>query len=160
MTIGHCLPMSNRSRRKRRFGRSGHLATEWLTIPPSPSKAEREIMKHALSVVSTGLLAVAMGCASTPPTTLQTGPEAEVTIDGLTRVDNSLMTLAYVEPDNDAVAYELAGSAAVFRGDYKLMRNKAKSYDQSPIVRYQDVSVHVRRPAGGRAARVSDRSMV
>jgi arylsulfatase len=40
---------------------------------------------------------------------------------------------------NDAVAYELAGSAAVFRGDYKMMRNNPPFGDKKwRLYRYQD----------------------
>jgi len=36
---------------------------------------------------------------------MQTGPEAEVTVDGLHRVDNSVMALAYTKPDLDLRRY-------------------------------------------------------
>ncbi len=36
---------------------------------------------------------------------MQTGPDAEVTVDGLHRVDNSLMALAYVKPDMNLQGY-------------------------------------------------------
>jgi arylsulfatase A-like enzyme len=40
---------------------------------------------------------------------------------------------------NDPVAYELAGSAAVFRGDYKMMRNNPPFGDKKwRLYRYQD----------------------
>lgn len=62
-------------------------------------------MKRSLVIIATvGLLA---GCATTPsgPPTLQTGPDAEVTIDGLYRVDNSVMALGYMKPDIDLRGY-------------------------------------------------------
>ena len=63
-------------------------------------------MKSLLvSLVAAGTLAAMTGCASTPPPTVQSGPEAEVTIDGLHRVDNSVMALAYVKPDLDLQPY-------------------------------------------------------
>ena len=64
-------------------------------------------MKPLLAgLVTVGVLAGVAGCASTPaPPTVQTGPEAEVTIDGLYRVDNSVVALAYVKPDLDLQPY-------------------------------------------------------
>ena len=62
-------------------------------------------MKTSLvAVVAVGLLA---GCAtpSSGPPTIQTGPDAEVSVDGLYRVDNSVMALAYMKPDIDLRGY-------------------------------------------------------
>ena len=60
-------------------------------------------MKTSLMVmVAVGLLA---GCASSGPPTVQTGPDAEVTVDGLHRVDNSVMALGYMKPDIDLRGY-------------------------------------------------------
>ena len=56
-------------------------------------------------VFSMGLLVAAAGCASTPPPTLQTGPDAEVTVDGLVRVDNAAVPVAYRKPDLDLTPY-------------------------------------------------------
>lgn len=50
-------------------------------------------------------LAAAAACATTPPPTLQTGPDAEVTIDGLVRVNNSRVPMAYMKPDIDLAPY-------------------------------------------------------
>ncbi|MEJ2503137.1 MAG: DUF3313 family protein [Gemmatimonadota bacterium] len=46
-------------------------------------------------------------CASNPPPepTLQTGPDAEVTVDGLVRVDNARVQLAYMKPGADLTPY-------------------------------------------------------
>ena len=57
------------------------------------------------SVFSTGIVIAVAGCASTPPPTLQTGPEAEVTADGLVRVDHSIVPIAYYKPDIDLTPY-------------------------------------------------------
>ncbi len=58
------------------------------------------------SLVSLGAGAILAGCASASgPPTLQTGPNAEVTVDGLYRVDNSLAALAWMKPDMDLRAY-------------------------------------------------------
>jgi len=53
-----------------------------------------------------GAAGILGGCASAPPApTLQTGPNAEVTVDGLYRVDNSVMALAYMKPGTDLRGY-------------------------------------------------------
>jgi hypothetical protein len=61
-------------------------------------------MRSALVAVATaGVLA---GCATaSPPPTIQAGPDAEETVDGLHRVDNSIMALAYMKPDIDLSGY-------------------------------------------------------
>ena len=53
-----------------------------------------------------GTIAIS-GCETTPARepTVQTGPNAEVSVDGLHRVDNSKMQLAYVKPDVDLSGY-------------------------------------------------------
>ncbi len=60
---------------------------------------------HMRKVFSTGILVTVAGCATTPPPTLQTGPDAEVTVDGLVRVDNAVVALAYRKPDMDLTPY-------------------------------------------------------
>ena len=58
-------------------------------------------------IFSTGILVAVAGCASTPtpPPTLQTGPDAEVTVDGLVRVDHAVVPVAYRKPDMDLSQY-------------------------------------------------------
>ena len=54
----------------------------------------------------TGMAAIAIvGCASAGPPTIQTGPDAEVTFDGLHRVDNSQAEFAWARPDFDISTY-------------------------------------------------------
>ena len=55
-----------------------------------------------------GVMVAATGCASAPagPPTLQTGPDAEVTIDGLVRIDNAAVPVAYRKPDLDLTPYK------------------------------------------------------
>ncbi len=60
---------------------------------------------YMCKVFSTGILVVVAGCAATPPPTLQTGPGAEVTVDGLVRVDNAVVPVAYRKPDMDLTPY-------------------------------------------------------
>ncbi len=58
-------------------------------------------MKYAVIA----LLALAMaGCASKEPT-VQTGPDAEVSYDGLHLVDNSVFKLAWADPEADWARY-------------------------------------------------------
>jgi len=63
-------------------------------------------LKLAIIAIMTSTFAIA-GCETTPALepTIQTGPSAEVTVDGLNRVDNSKMALAYVKPDVDLGSY-------------------------------------------------------
>ena len=58
-----------------------------------------------LALVTVGVLAGLAGCATTPPPTMQVGPNAEVTVDGLHRMDNSVMALGYMKPDLDLRHY-------------------------------------------------------
>ncbi len=61
---------------------------------------------HMLKVFSIAIVVAVAGCASTtPPPALQTGPEAEVTVDGLVRVDNAVVPVAYRKPDMDLTPY-------------------------------------------------------
>ena len=66
-------------------------------------------MKYA--VIALLALAVA-GCSSAPPT-VQTGPDAEVSFDGLHLIDNSVFALAWADPDADWARYNkfIAGGA-------------------------------------------------
>jgi len=62
------------------------------------------------------LSALLVGCASEP--TIQTGPDAEVTYDGLTRVDNTVMDAAWKLADVDLSGYtkvKLLGAGIEFR---------------------------------------------
>lgn len=66
-----------------------------------------KMKSHLRAIVSTGFVAALAGCASaaSAPPTLQTGPNAEITVDGLHRVDNSILQLAYASPDMDLRPY-------------------------------------------------------
>ena len=59
-------------------------------------------------VLTVAILVAVTGCASgtAGPPTLQTGPDAEVTIDGLVRVDNAVVPVAYRKPDLDLTPYK------------------------------------------------------
>ncbi len=69
-------------------------------------------MKYPLTITLAATLAIT-GCVSEP--TIQTGPDAEVTFDGLHRVDNSAFTNAWADPDIDFSRYnQWMGGGAVF----------------------------------------------
>ncbi len=67
-------------------------------------------MNKKTIVVVTLLAAAAVGCTSTP--TFQTGEDAEVTFDGLTRMDGTIMDAVWALPDIDLTAY----SKVMFEG--------------------------------------------
>ncbi len=54
-------------------------------------------------LLSTALVLFLAACASEP--TIQTGPDAEVTFDGLVRIDNSAFSNAWIDPDVDLTQY-------------------------------------------------------
>jgi hypothetical protein len=54
-------------------------------------------------LLSTALILFLAACASEP--TIQTGPDAEVTFDGLVRIDNSAFSNAWIDPDVDLTQY-------------------------------------------------------
>ena len=55
------------------------------------------------------------GCASEPPT-IQEGPNAEVSYDGLHAIDNSVFKLAWADPDIDFSRYDkIMGDGAFFQ---------------------------------------------
>ncbi len=57
-------------------------------------------MKRLLSIA---LVLSLVACASEP--TIQTGPDAEITFDGLVRIDNSAFSNAWIDPDVDLTQY-------------------------------------------------------
>ena len=60
-------------------------------------------MKYSTIIAVATALALA-GCASEP--TMQTGPDAEVSFDGLHKIDNSAFTDAWADPDIDFSRYD------------------------------------------------------
>ena len=79
-----------------------------------------------MAVATAGVLA---GCATASPT-VQSGPGAEVTVDGLHRVDNSVMAIGYVKPDID-----LRGYTAV------ILDPVTVAYQKDPQGRQRDIDV-------------------
>ena len=83
-------------------------------------------MKKILLAMS--VMAIA-GCSSAPPT-IQQGPNAEVTYDGLHAIDNSVFKLAWADPDIDFSKYDqiIAGGAFLeFRAVRKISSTQAMS---------------------------------
>ena len=56
-------------------------------------------------VIFVGIALIMAGCTSAPPT-VQTGPDAEVSYDGLHVVDNSVFKMAWADPDADWARYD------------------------------------------------------
>lgn len=56
-------------------------------------------------LLSLSLLAIVAGCSSTTAPTLQTGDDAELTYEGLVRVDNTIMDSVWAAPDIDLTGY-------------------------------------------------------
>jgi len=84
-------------------------------------------MNSTIKAITAVVIVVGLtGCAAKPPPTVQTGPNAEVTVDGLHRVDNSVMALAYVKPD-----LSLQGYTKVMLDDVMV------AYQKEPMARRQ-----------------------
>ena len=69
------------------------------------------------------------GCSSAPPT-IQEGPNAEVSYDGLHAIDNSRFKLAWADPDIDFSKYDKimpGGAFLEFRAVKKMSKTRAMS---------------------------------
>ena len=64
-------------------------------------KTLRLIASRSIPMIA---VALAAGCSSAPPT-IQTGPDAELSYDGLHLIDNSQADLAWARPDFDISGY-------------------------------------------------------
>jgi hypothetical protein len=74
---------------------------------------------------------VITGCSSAPPS-IQEGPNAEVSYDGLHTVDNSIFKLAWADPEVDFSQYDKimpGGAFLEFRSVKKKARSRATSSD-------------------------------
>lgn len=66
----------------------------------------KKIKVSCLLVAVTSFAFIAAGCSSTAPTpTIQSGPGAELSFDGLHKVDNSQADMAWARPDIDLSGY-------------------------------------------------------
>jgi hypothetical protein len=59
----------------------------------------------ASATIAATLLGVSIGTAAPKAPRVQTGPDAEITYDGLHRVDRTVMDAAWVKPDLDLTGY-------------------------------------------------------
>lgn len=87
-------------------------------------------VKYAIYIAAALLLGA---CASKPPT-LQTGPDAEITFDGLTRVDNAAFTNAWADADADWARYNKfipGGASFEFRAVKKTNNTTRASSSQN-----------------------------
>ena len=93
--------------------------------------AKTGIMQAGFLVISL----IAVGCTSTPPT-IQTGPDAELSFDGLHKVDHSESDVAWARPDFDISSYSrimLEGAGIEYRpvkdrGSSSIVRSQGGPY--------------------------------
>ena len=87
-------------------------------------------MKKLAAIAATVLV---VGCASPEPT-IQTGPEAETTFDGLVRIDHSRFAAAWVDPDIDLTQYNKiipGGAAFEFRNVQRVSASTARRSNEN-----------------------------
>lgn len=76
--------------------------------------------------------ALVVGCSAEP--TIQTGPDAETTFDGLVRIDNSRFAAAWVDPEIDLTQYNKiipGGADFQFRNVQRTSRATARRANES-----------------------------
>jgi uncharacterized membrane protein len=74
---------------------------------------------------------ILVGCSSEP--TIQTGPAAETTFDGLVRIDNARFAAAWIDPDIDVKQYNKiipGGAEFEFRAAQKVSASTARHTNQ------------------------------
>ncbi len=92
-------------------------------------RSQQKLISLACVVTAIGVI---VACASEP--TIQTGPDAEISFDGLHRVDNSAFRFVWVEPEIDLARYsKILPGPAEFR--YRAVRatGQRSSADEFPI---------------------------
>ena len=90
-------------------------------------------MKYIITAIA---LATLTACNSTP--TLQSGPNAEVTFDGLVRVDNTRLDAAWIRPGIDLSSYDsllLVGAGIDYRSvrDVANLSSAIRNADEFPL---------------------------
>jgi hypothetical protein len=81
-------------------------------------------MNKLVAIAATIIIA---GCATEP--SLQTGPNAETTFDGLVRIDNARFVAAWIDPDVDVKQYTKiipGGAEFEFRAAQKMTASQAR----------------------------------
>ena len=81
-------------------------------------------MKYSI-IIATVVAALAFGGCAGQEATIQTGPNAEVTFDGLNRIDNSVFTDAWADPEIDFAQYnQFIAGGAVF--EFRAVKKKSR----------------------------------
>jgi hypothetical protein len=83
-------------------------------------------------IFAIAVAALVVGCAAEP--SIQTGPDAETTFDGLVRIDNSRFSAAWIDPDIDLTQYSklLPGGAEFqFRNVQKTSRTTMRASSEN-----------------------------
>lgn len=83
-------------------------------------------------IFTIAVAALVVGCAAEP--SIQTGPDAETTFDGLVRIDNSRFSAAWIDPDIDLTQYSkiLPGGAEFqFRNVQKTSRTTMRASSEN-----------------------------
>jgi hypothetical protein len=86
-------------------------------------------MKKIIAIAAVVFVA---GCSAQP--TVQTGPDAEITFDGLVRIDNSRFRNAWIDPDVDLTQYNKVmpgGAEFQFRSVQKVSSMAARRSNES-----------------------------
>jgi hypothetical protein len=86
-------------------------------------------MKKVIAIAAAALV---VGCSSQP--SIQTGPDAETTFDGLVRIDHSRFTNAWIDPEIDLTQYTkiLPGGAEFqFRNVQKMSAMQARRTNEN-----------------------------
>ena len=86
-------------------------------------------MKQIIAIAAAALV---IGCTSQP--TVQTGPDAEVTFDGLVRIDNARFRGAWIDPEIDLTQYTKimpGGAEFQFRSVQKVSNAQARRANEN-----------------------------
>jgi hypothetical protein len=86
-------------------------------------------MKKVIAIATAALV---VGCSSQP--SIQTGPDAETTFDGLVRIDNSRFSAAWVDPEIDLTQYNKfipGGAEFQFRNVQKMSATQARRTNEN-----------------------------
>ena len=86
-------------------------------------------MKQIIAIAAAALV---IGCTSQP--TVQTGPDAEVTFDGLVRIDNARFRGAWIDPEIDLTQYTKimpGGAEFQFRSVQKVSSAQARRSNEN-----------------------------
>ena len=100
-------------------------------------------MKIKILAVAISVLAIT-ACTQTPTPTVQQGPTAEVTFDGLHRVDNTESQVVYIKPNIDLSKYDklmLVGLGIQYR-DVDPLNSYKPGADEFSLTEKQKASIN------------------